>query len=863
MNILRHLFGSNKPASTPQEESSLMSTTPSVHQVPAPAISTGEELEEPNPETLRNALNIFIFQKATMVEKREMLHDTPLLLTPEAVTMCQEIARDAQGQHAILAQAWDFLATLLETAQAHGIDAAMDEWERSVGNEVNVNLLTQWLSTSTHRDERRFLQHHPEMLTDTLEGSLQVALELIRQDETLNPRQRQERVETGYQRLHVVRDIRARISRLQGSGLFSDDASLTNQAVLEGYINWKGGFMLDLPAWLETTIKESVALRRKYKQLSQTAVARANLWKKALKRAQREELSSEIIAEIAQRIWDALDDITANQPEVQEEALAFLKICLQSYTEERYPYQWATIQNQLGSTYNDRIRGDKADNLEQAISCYNAALSVYTEDTLPSYHRLTALSYAVTLAERRSWDKAHLAYLSALRAENALYALAASAKEQDVILVGGRDGALQDAYALVRLGKLGEAAVTLEQGQARGLAAARAFNTADPLHITDATRRADYLVKRDALRQSLAALQQPEEHLLANDTSTQAIDPLGSHAKQNARYLALSKRFRQDQAAFYATVETIRAAGDPADFLDNHVTEASLLATVQRGPVGHAVISLMATPWGGMALGAFSANPARQTPGRFVALDLPALTSDAVRNLVAQFLDRDSSTILGGFMFAAEGSIFSILEGCWADRQQPSWDGTTPLQEWERQGAPGRKEALDTATFMDMAGWLHEVCQLQGISSTLDAASQEVLHQTHLHFIVAKPWNGLTNKQQTRLREAVTQAFLLREVEHVLDALSDWVMRPLAAWLREEGVTTVSIVPGGYLAAFPILSCDVGNGKTFADMFSASVAPNLRSLVQHEYTHPLAVESPRLEIPFPSTSHFTMARPRR
>src|SRR5258707_4655933 len=132
--------------------------------------------------------------------------------------------------------------------------------------------------------------------------------------------------------------------------------------------------------------------------------------------------------------------------------------------------------------------------------------TLFPYTTLFRSHRLTALNLAGMLSFRERWDEVHSIYLSALRVETTLYALASGAKGQDAILVEGQGGADCDAYALVRLGRLGEAAVTLERGRARGLAAARTLHAADPQLITDPARRADYLAKRATLRQSLAAV---------------------------------------------------------------------------------------------------------------------------------------------------------------------------------------------------------------------------------------------------------------------------------------------------------------------------------------------------------------------
>ncbi|OZH55112.1 hypothetical protein AFK68_06675, partial [Hydrocoleum sp. CS-953] len=44
---------------------------------------------------------------------------------------------------------------------------------------------------------------------------------------------------------------------------------------------------------------------------------------------------------------------------------------------------WARIQNNLGTAYKNRIKGNTADNIEPAIACYQAALRVRTESAYP------------------------------------------------------------------------------------------------------------------------------------------------------------------------------------------------------------------------------------------------------------------------------------------------------------------------------------------------------------------------------------------------------------------------------------------------------------------------------------------------
>ncbi|MDY7050366.1 MAG: CHAT domain-containing protein, partial [Microcystis panniformis WG22] len=59
-------------------------------------------------------------------------------------------------------------------------------------------------------------------------------------------------------------------------------------------------------------------------------------------------------------------------------AIAALNQSLEVYTREAFPNKWATTQNNLGLAYNNRIVGERADNLELAIAAYNLSLEVLT-----------------------------------------------------------------------------------------------------------------------------------------------------------------------------------------------------------------------------------------------------------------------------------------------------------------------------------------------------------------------------------------------------------------------------------------------------------------------------------------------------
>ncbi|QIR37495.1 tetratricopeptide repeat protein [Tolypothrix sp. PCC 7910] len=66
-----------------------------------------------------------------------------------------------------------------------------------------------------------------------------------------------------------------------------------------------------------------------------------------------------------------------------EIAITGYEIALTVFTQDSFPYEWATTQNNLGEAYRNRIKGEKAENLELAIQYNQQALLVHTRDRFP------------------------------------------------------------------------------------------------------------------------------------------------------------------------------------------------------------------------------------------------------------------------------------------------------------------------------------------------------------------------------------------------------------------------------------------------------------------------------------------------
>ncbi|MFB2805240.1 CHAT domain-containing protein, partial [Microcystis sp. BLCC-F209] len=83
---------------------------------------------------------------------------------------------------------------------------------------------------------------------------------------------------------------------------------------------------------------------------------------------------------------------------------------------DSFPYEWAMTQNNLGNAYSDRIRGEKAENLELAIVALNQSLEVITPTAYPIDCLQTGrnLGNAANLIE--DWETAIKGYNLAIEA---------------------------------------------------------------------------------------------------------------------------------------------------------------------------------------------------------------------------------------------------------------------------------------------------------------------------------------------------------------------------------------------------------------------------------------------------------------
>jgi CHAT domain-containing protein len=475
-----------------------------------------------------------------------------------------------------------------------------------------------------------------------------------------------------------------------------------------------------------------------------------------------------------------------------EQAIDCYREAMRVWTVEGLPYDYAMIQRNLGVTYQIRLEGERQQNLNLALAAHRASLRIYTLDAFPREHRQVQLDCAETQALRGDWEGAHEVYAAARKAEALLVALGAGAFGRDAVLKEGRDAAIHDGFALARLDKIAEAAVAIERGRASGLAEASQFTTADPQRISNAERRMRYTKTHQAFIAAQALLQAPPPMHLDEDS-------------QRHIMLEHTAAYREARAAFDAVIEEIRIVRDPAGFLQDTLDAATILQAAEHCGPGHALVYLAATPWGGVAVAAFSSQPDKSLSARFAALTLPTLTDEFVKTLIETRL-ADSEYITGGFDCAQRGNVFALLQ---------AWPGTT---------------------FHEQADALHAACVTSMHTGTIDVAAQSVLALIELAPLLDQTLTTLSEESSSLLASTLNHAALQHELQRCQSALQETMLQPLFSWLHNMGIGGLTLVPCGRLAAFPLEGTILHDGQTLGEAIPTSIAPSALSLLHDEQT---------------------------
>ncbi len=166
------------------------------------------------------------------------------------------------------------------------------------------------------------------------------------------------------------------------------------------------------------------------------------------------------------------------------------------------PVAWAEIQLTMGNAYGDRrLRGKRPGNVDKAITRYNQALDVYTLEHFPHGFQRVQQNLGSLHFNEGNWCAALAAYQDAMRAERVLLAGAYTEAGQQALVAETAELYTRTAYALLKLGHIGEALAQLEMGKTRLLSQVLALDEVNLNALSDSQQ-----VSVSRLRQSIRSL---------------------------------------------------------------------------------------------------------------------------------------------------------------------------------------------------------------------------------------------------------------------------------------------------------------------------------------------------------------------
>lgn len=176
-------------------------------------------------------------------------------------------------------------------------------------------------------------------------------------------------------------------------------------------------------------------------------------------------------ADTVTNLANALMD--THDAEKVERAIEVHRSALEVWTRNASLVRWALCQENLASAYQQRIHGDRADNLRLAEAACRAALEVLTADALPGAYVKVQGRLGNILFDQARWKESAASFLLATQTRDLLYRTAATEEVRHDLL--GKFGAMDHrlAFALAQEGgqeNLRQAAFALERGRGRAVA---------------------------------------------------------------------------------------------------------------------------------------------------------------------------------------------------------------------------------------------------------------------------------------------------------------------------------------------------------------------------------------------------------
>ena len=119
--------------------------------------------------------------------------------------------------------------------------------------------------------------------------------------------------------------------------------------------------------------------------------------------AAREHIKGELWFELG---YAYVNRIAGDRADNLEKAITAYEMALPSFILNAMVGEWATTQNNLANAFWNRIRGDRADNLEKTIAAYETSLRVFTRETFPHEWADTQNNVGIAYRDRIRGDRA-------------------------------------------------------------------------------------------------------------------------------------------------------------------------------------------------------------------------------------------------------------------------------------------------------------------------------------------------------------------------------------------------------------------------------------------------------------------------
>nr|WP_293020031.1 tetratricopeptide repeat protein [Moorena sp. SIO3I8] len=159
-----------------------------------------------------------------------------------------------------------------------------------------------------------------------------------------------------------------------------------------------------------------------------------------------------------------------------EQAITAYQHALQIRTKSALPQDWAMTQNNLANAYSDRIKGDRAENIEQAITAYQHALEIWTPENFP-INCLTASRNLGNLAlKNNNWQLAIEGYSLAIKAIEQSRSWVIDEERRQEIIADSIEVYGKIVQACLNLGQIEKAVEYTERSRAQRLVDMMASN---------------------------------------------------------------------------------------------------------------------------------------------------------------------------------------------------------------------------------------------------------------------------------------------------------------------------------------------------------------------------------------------------